>query len=255
MRMIYRPIMKWGGWRATVLLFFCNLPTTYNRKTLSTRQGATRDTNSPTQTEMTTEQLITARNLCLDNQRSFFLNNSKHTEQGKEAVGGRVNVDSEEDSSGSSSEEREFDIEDANLPGGRQSDSPLKSYVCGLIKTEKKVEHERMLLKSSMVREFDDDGHDALEDSLNSESSRVKTDCQMLFDECADEVSTEQAAEEQRQADAECIKSEPSYHEMKEMEHRKHEEIIERRYFENVPKSAMSKRNQKNLAWLESNNT
>ena len=248
------------GWVEGDGITFCNLPTTYNSFTLSTMQGATRDTNSPTQTEMTTEQLITARNLCLDNQRLFFLNNSKHTEQGKEAVGGRVNVDSEEDSSGSSSEEREFDIEDANLPGGRQSDSPLKSYVCGLIKTEKKVEHERMLLKSSMVREFDDDGHDALEDSddddsLNSESSRVKTDCQMLFDECADEVSTEQAAEEQRQADAECIESEPSYHEMKEMEHRKHEEIIERRYFENVPKSAMSKRNQKNLAWLESNNT
>ena len=248
------------GWVEGDGITFCNLPTTYNSFTLSTMQGATRDTNSPTQTEMTTEQLITARNLCLDNQRSFFLNNSKHTEQGKEAVGGRVNVDSEEDSSGSSSEEREFDIEDANLPGGRQSDSPLKSYVCGLIKTEKKAEHERMLLKSSMVREFDDDGHDALEDSddddsLNSESSRVKTDCQMLFDECADEVSTEQAAEEQRQADAECIESEPSYHEMKEMEHRKHEEIIERRYFENVPKSAMSKRNQKNLAWLESNNT
>ena len=248
------------GWVEGDGITFCNLPTTYNSFTLSTMQGATRDTNSPTQTEMTTEQLITARNLCLDNQRLFFLNNSKHTEQGKEAVGGRVNVDSEEDSSGSSSEEREFDIEDANLPGGRQSDSPLKSYVCGLIKTEKKAEHERMLLKSSMVREFDDDGHDALEDSddddsLNSESSRVKTDCQMLFDECADEVSTEQAAEEQRQADAECIESEPSYHEMKEMEHRKHEEIIERRYFENVPKSAMSKRNQKNLAWLESNNT
>ena len=248
------------GWVEGDGITFCNLPTTYNSFTLSTMQGATRDTNSPTQTEMTTEQLITARNLCLDNQRLFFLNNSKHTEQGKEAVGGRVNVDSEEDSSGSSSEEREFDIEDANLPGGRQSDSPLKSYVCGLIKTEKKAEHERMLLKSSMVREFDDDGHDALEDSddddsLNSESSRVKTDCQMLFDECADEVSTEQAAEEQRQADAECIESEPSYHEMKEMEHRKREETIERRYFENVPKSAMSKRNQKNLAWLESNNT
>ena len=246
------------GWVEGDGITFCNLPTTYNSFTLSTMQGATRDTNSPTQTEMTTEQLITARNLCLDNQRSFFLNNSKHTEQGKEAVGGRVNVDSEEDSSGSSSEEREFDIEDANLPGGRQSDSPLKSYVCGLIKTEKKVEHERMLLKSSMVREFDDDGHDALEDSddddsLNSESSRVKTDCQMLFDECADEVSTEQAAEEQRQADAECIESEPSYHEMKDMEQRMNKEKIQRRYFENVPRSAMSKRNQRNLAWLEKN--
>ena len=141
------------------------------------------------------------------------------------AVGGQGNVGSEENSSGSSSEEREFEIDDAKLPGGQQSDSPLKSYVCGLIKTEKELEHEWMLQKSSMIRGCEDDGHDALEDSddddsLNSESSRVKTDCQMLFDECADEVSTEQAAEEQRQADAECIESEPSYHEMKEMEHR-----------------------------------
>ena len=247
------------GWLERDGITFCNIPTTYDSFTLPTMQGSTRDTNPPTQTEMTKEQLITARNHCLVYQRSFFLNNRKHTERGKVAVGGQGNVGSEENSSGSSSEEREFEIDDAKLPGGQQSDSPLKSYVCGLIKTEKELEHEWMLQKSSMIRGCEDDGHDALEDSddkdtLNSESSRVlKTDSQLLFDECAEEVSTEQAAEEQRQADAECIESEPSYHEKKEMERRMNKEIIQRRYFENVPRSAMSKRNQKSLAWLESN--
>ena len=247
------------GWLERDGITFCNIPTTYDSFTLSTMQGSTRDTNTLTRTEMTKEELITARDRCLVYQRSFFLNNRKHTERGKEAVGGQGNVGSEEDSSGSSSEEREFEIDDAKLPGGQQSDSPLKSYVCGLIETENKLEHEWMLQKSSMIRECDDDGPDALEDSddkdtLNSESSRVlKTDCQLLFDECADEVSTEQAAEEQRLADAECIESEPSYHERKEMEQRMNKETIQRRYFENVPRSAMSKRNQRNLAWLEKN--